>query len=114
LFVEYVLARMKQGMAAFSMTSNGIRPRRRKNFSKHGVDFERAAQVLRDPLALTIPDEEHSETKVRWITLGTNTSGQYVVVVHTFEQLTDERARVRIISARRSTRAEIHAYEEQR
>jgi len=32
------------------------------NFVKHGVDFERAAEVFRDPLALTIPDEDHSGT----------------------------------------------------
>jgi uncharacterized DUF497 family protein len=35
------------------------------NFHNHGVDFERAAQVFRDPLALTIPDDEHSGTEVR-------------------------------------------------
>jgi uncharacterized DUF497 family protein len=39
------------------------------NFNKHGVHFEQAAQVFRDPLALTIPDEEHS-ARARWITLG--------------------------------------------
>lgn len=40
------------------------------NFQKHGVYFESAAEVFRDPLALTIPDEEHSEAEVRWVTLG--------------------------------------------
>ena len=30
------------------------------NFDKHGLDFERAATVLLDPLALTIPDEEQA------------------------------------------------------
>jgi uncharacterized DUF497 family protein len=35
------------------------------NFSEHGLDFERAATVFLDPLAVTIPDEEHSETEVR-------------------------------------------------
>ena len=86
MFAEYVSARMKQGMAAFFYDFEWDPAKAKENFSKHGVDFERAAQVLRDPLALTIPDEEHSETEVRWITLGTNTSGQYVVVVHTFER----------------------------
>jgi len=46
------------------------------NLSKHGLDFERAATVFRDPLAVTIPDEEHSETEARWITLGKDASGQ--------------------------------------
>ena len=35
------------------------------NFAKHGVSFERAAEVFRDPLALTIPDDEHSVREVR-------------------------------------------------
>ena len=82
------------------------------NFSKHGVDFERAAQVFRDSLALTIPDEEHSVSEIRWITLGKDTTGQYLLVVHTFEQVTNELGRIRMISARRPTSAEVHAYEE--
>lgn len=32
------------------------------NSSRHGVDFERAATVFQDPLAVTIPDDEHRET----------------------------------------------------
>jgi uncharacterized DUF497 family protein len=82
------------------------------NFSKHGLDFERAATVFLDPFAVTIPDEEHSETEVRWITLGKETMGQYVLLVHTFEALGADRARIRLISARRPTRAETRDYEE--
>jgi uncharacterized protein len=33
------------------------------NLVKHGVDFERAATVFLDPLVVTIPDEEHSDTE---------------------------------------------------
>jgi hypothetical protein len=84
------------------------------NFDKHGVDFERAAQVFRDPLALTIPDDEHSEAETRWITLGRDTIGQYVLVVHTFEEVTAELGRFRLISARRPTRTEIQTYEGER
>ncbi len=43
------------------------------NLNKHGLDFEQAATVFLDPLAATIPDEEHSEKEVRWITLGIET-----------------------------------------
>ncbi len=35
------------------------------NLSKHGLDFRLAATVFRDPLAVTIPDEEHSEIEAR-------------------------------------------------
>ena len=83
------------------------------NLIKHDVDFERAATVFLDPLAVTIPDEEHSETEARWITLGKDAGGQYALVIHTFEWLAGERGRVRLISARRPTRAEIRDYEGQ-
>lgn len=82
------------------------------NIAKHGLDFERAATVFLDPLALTISDNEHNETEARWITIGRESAGQYVLVVHTFEWYPDERGRVRLISARRPTRAEIRDYEE--
>lgn len=84
------------------------------NFNKHGLDFERAAAVFMDPLALTIPDEEHSEIEVRWITPGRDATNQYVLVVRTFEALTDDRARIRLISARRPKKAEVRNYEEKR
>ena len=41
-----------------------------ENFAKHGVAFEIAASVLRDPLALTIYDSEHSEGEERWASVG--------------------------------------------
>lgn len=85
----------------------------RANFNKHGMDFERVTAVFLDPLALTIPDEEHSDTEVRWITLGKDKGGQYVLVVHTFESLDEDRGRIRLISARRPTAAEIRTYEEE-
>jgi uncharacterized DUF497 family protein len=84
------------------------------NIKKHGVDFARATQVFRDPHALTIPDEEHSESEARWITLGVDAAGQYALVVHTFEQISERLARIRLISARRPTRREIQCYEENR
>ena len=85
----------------------------RGNLSKHGLAFEGVADVFLDPLALTIPDDEHSETESRWITLGKDLGGRYVLVVHTFECDTEERGHVRLISARRPTKAEIRDYEEQ-
>jgi uncharacterized protein len=101
-------------MAAFLYEFEWDPVKAKANFSKHGVDFEWAAQVFRDPLALTIPDEEHSVSEVRWITLGKDTRGQYLLVVHTFEQLSTELGRIRMISARRPTTAEVHVYEEER
>jgi uncharacterized protein len=84
------------------------------NRNKHGVDFERAAEIFRDPLAVTIPDDEHSETEVRWITMGRDVSGRYILLVHTYQQLTDLSAHIRLISTRWPTHGEVRVYEEQR
>jgi len=99
-------------MAAFLYEFEWDPVKAHANFSKHGLDFERAATVFLDPLAVSIPDEEHSEDEVRWITLGKDASGQYVLAIHTFEWLAESRGRVRLISARRPTKTEIRDYEE--
>jgi uncharacterized protein len=100
-------------MAAFLYEFEWNPAKASTNVNKHGLDFERAATVFLDPLAVTIRDEEHSEYEARWITLGIDAGGQHALVIHTFEWLDNERARVRLISARRPTRAEISDYEEQ-
>jgi hypothetical protein len=100
-------------MAAFLMEFEWDPAKARINFVKHGVDFERAAEVFRDPLAITIPDEEHSLYENRWITMGRDTHDQYVLAVHTFEQIDEQTARIRMISARRPTKKETRHYEEQ-
>ena len=56
-------------MAAFVYEFEWDVVKAQTNFNKHGLDFERAATVFLDPLAFTIPDEEHSETRpggLRW------------------------------------------------
>ena len=52
-------------MVAFLYEFEWDRGKAKANFNKHGVHFERATRVFRDPLAHTIPDEEHSKTEVR-------------------------------------------------
>ncbi len=81
------------------------------NWHKHAVSFELAATVLRDPLALSRYDVEHSEAEERWITLGLAETGQLLVVVHTVEENSEQEARVRIISARFATAHERRQYE---
>lgn len=82
------------------------------NVAKHGVDFRQAAAVFNDPLALTVFDEAHSQSEERWFTLGMTAEGKLLAVSHTFEQTTPTRARIRIISARGSTRGERKDYQE--
>ena len=82
------------------------------NLKKHKVSFERACTVFKDPNALSIYDEEHSEEEERWITLGMDINGTLLVVVHTFEQLDENTCKIRIISARKATKKEIKQYNE--
>ena len=41
-----------------------------ENRRKHGIDFREAATVFEDPLSTTVPDDEHSESERRFITIG--------------------------------------------
>jgi len=54
------------------------------NRRKHGVSFDLAATVFRDPLMISIPDEDHSEAEERWITMGQAESSKLLLVVHTY------------------------------
>lgn len=54
------------------------------NLKKHGVSFEQATAVFKDPVALTIYDEENSDEEERWITLGQVRHQHYLVVIHTY------------------------------
>lgn len=85
----------------------------RSNLIKHGVDFETAASVLQDALALTVYDEAHSEFEERWFTIGRAIGGRLLVVVHTYEALSSTEARVRLISAREATPRERRSYEDE-
>jgi len=70
------------------------------NSVTHGVEFETAISVLRDPLAITLFDSDHSTAKeTRWVTIGSALSGARLVVIHTWEDLGPNAAKVRIISA---------------
>ena len=77
------------------------------NLRDHGVTFEEASSVFGDGLAITFDDPDHSEGESRLLTFGLSEQGRLLVVSHT-----ERRGVVRIISARRATRAERKIYEE--
>lgn len=77
----------------------------RANVKKHGVEFADAVGVFDDPEAITVEDPD-SEGEQRFISLGLDFIGCLVVVVYTYR-----RHDIRLISARKATRKEIHAYE---
>jgi len=82
----------------------------RANLKKHGVSFEVAVTIFRDPQAVTVFDEEHDENEERWITMGIAEEGNLLVVIHTFKEMTSQEVIIRMISARRATRRERRQY----
>jgi len=71
------------------------------NRRKHGVPFEEAQSAFDDPNVETFDDLGHSDTEDRRIAIGISGRGRLLIVSYTM------RGRViRIISARRATKAE--------
>jgi uncharacterized DUF497 family protein len=79
----------------------------RLNLRKHKVSFEEAATALRDPMAATGADPDHSIIEDRYITFGVSDRGRLLVVAHTEEDET-----IRIINARLASKGERKIYEE--
>ena len=77
------------------------------NIRKHGVSFDEAGSVFLDRLAVSGPDPDHSIEESRYITFGMSRLGRLLAVSHTYRP-----GAIRIISARRVTRAERKIYEE--
>jgi uncharacterized DUF497 family protein len=82
------------------------------NQQKHSVSFELAATVFRDPRTLTIFDDKHSDIEERWITLGLSSSGGILVIHHTFKDIINDIAVIRIFSSRKASKNEIQQYTE--
>ena len=75
-----------------------------ENYTKHGVDFEMAMKVFRDPFAVERLDDRGDYGEERFILIGA-AEGVVLTVVYT-----DRDGRIRIISARRATRHEQDDY----
>jgi uncharacterized DUF497 family protein len=78
----------------------------RANLAKHQVSFEEAMTVFLDTLAVPYADPAHSE---RLVLIGESRLGRVILVVFT-ERLAS--GTLRIIGARRATKRERRAYEE--
>lgn len=77
------------------------------NKNKHRITFEEAATIFNDPLELTISDPGHSLAENRFISVGQSSANKLIVV-----SFTERGGLVRLISARRPTKAERTTYEE--
>jgi uncharacterized DUF497 family protein len=75
-----------------------------ENYAKHGVSFDTAIKVFRDPFAIERLDDREDYGEQRFILIGTAEEAVVTVVY------TERNGRFRIISARRATRHEQDDY----
>jgi uncharacterized DUF497 family protein len=80
-----------------------------KNILKHDVSFDEAISIFDDPMYITFLDDEHSIDEERYITIGLSNRGRLLLVAHA-----EGDDRIRIISARKTTKNEEKFYEEAR
>ena len=78
-----------------------------ENYSRHGVSFETAMSVFRDPIAVERLDDREEYGEERFVLIGM--AGDLVL----FVAYADRGERIRLISARRATRHEEDDYFQQ-
>jgi uncharacterized DUF497 family protein len=78
-----------------------------RNEREHGVTFDEATEAFGDPLALNMPDPDHSLDEERFLVLGLSRQGRLLVVSYA-----ERDPRTRLISARLASRVERRRYEE--
>ena len=78
-----------------------------RNFIKHGVTFESAANAFSDMYARVVPDSRHSDYEERFFLIGMDLSSRVLTVCYCERR---EGTTIRIISARKSTKTEAEQY----
>lgn len=81
------------------------------NFQKHGVSFEEAKEVFDDPFHISKLDHRFDYFEERWITLGSTSKDNILVVANMFFDGNGEEI-IRIISARKANEKERKFYEQ--
>jgi uncharacterized DUF497 family protein len=76
------------------------------NIRNHGVTFNEAASVLKDPLFIDFYDPDHSADERRFLMIGQTAAGRLLLVSYT-----ERGERIRLISAREATTRERKTYE---
>lgn len=79
----------------------------RANRRGHGVSFEEARTVFFDERALFMADPDHSGDEERFLLLGLSARLRVLLVCHCYRE--DDQI-IRLISARKATRPELHQY----
>jgi uncharacterized protein len=75
-----------------------------ENYAKHGVSFETATKVFRDPFGVERLDDREDYGEERFVLIGV---AEEIVLTIVYTERND---RIRIISARRATRREQDDY----
>ena len=78
------------------------------NLRTHKVSFSEAATVFGDPLGMTVADPDHSSEENRLLTIGQSERNRLLII-----SPVDTGERIRLISARRLTRNERRAYDQE-
>jgi len=76
-----------------------------ENLKKHGVSFDEARDVFRDPLRATENDLTHSDHEDRYISFGSTASGKALFICYTLQNMN-----VHLISARLASKSERRSY----
>ena len=82
-------------------------PKAAANLRKHGVSFEEAQSVFYDEFAIQFYDDEHSTEEERFLLLGMSDAARVLLVCHCEREAGNT---IRIISARKATKAESTFY----
>ena len=82
------------------------------NFRKHSVSFELASSIFGDPRILTLADTRHSESEERWFSIGLANNGVPMSVAYLWTDVGASLIKIRLITARQATAAEIRCYKE--
>jgi uncharacterized DUF497 family protein len=80
------------------------KPKAKNNYAKHGVSFDLAKGVFKDPFAVEFLDERQDYGEERFVIIGM-VDGHLLYVAYT-----ERNEIIRIISARRATKHEQEAY----
>ena len=81
------------------------------NQNKHGIAFEEAQTVFYDEYAILFDDPDHSEEEDRFLIIGISQRERLCIVSHCYR---GEDEVIRIISARKATKAESTYYSDNR
>lgn len=82
------------------------------NERKHGITFDLASSIFHDPNLLTVADLKHSDIEERWFSIGIGRNGVMLSVAYLWIDSGEGAIKIRLISARESTRTEARKYEE--